>query len=86
MGVQRADPKELQQKGNEETTQVVNLSKKILDIHNLQVLTKGLSFCPTTKMDIFETIKDINLFSRRLQYYCIYSLREDNSCLTRILL
>lgn len=45
---------------------VVNLSTHPLTSHEIQILSLGLGYCPEANFDIFETIKDINLFTRKL--------------------
>lgn len=45
---------------------VVNLSSHPLIQHELEVLKRGLSFCPDKDMDVFDVIKDVNLFARKL--------------------
>lgn len=47
---------------------VINLSNTILNNHELSLLSKGLSFCPTpSKTDPLELHRDIHLFNRRLR-------------------
>ncbi|XP_073491307.1 uncharacterized protein [Aquarana catesbeiana] len=38
----------------------------------LSILKLGLTFCPVQKVDQFELIKDINLFSRKLMFKILY--------------
>ncbi|XP_073432248.1 putative uncharacterized protein C6orf183 [Dendrobates tinctorius] len=46
--------------------QVVNLSSRVLNREELQVLQKGLTFVPSTDFDLFRSIKDLNLFLRKI--------------------
>lgn len=41
---------------------VINLSAGILFQEQVNLLSKGLNFMPTSKMDLFQTLKDINRF------------------------
>lgn len=41
------------------------------------LLAKGLNFCPDASLDTFETIKDLNLFARKLYYKSLYSKETD---------
>ncbi|KAM4034769.1 LOW QUALITY PROTEIN: uncharacterized protein ACNLHF_021459 [Anomaloglossus baeobatrachus] len=50
------------------SNQVVNLSSRTLSTADLSVLSKGLSFVPTTDYNDFESIKDLNLFIRKLKW------------------
>lgn len=49
-----------------EFNDMVNLSSCVLSHDEKTVLLKGLSFCPDRGLDIFECVKDLNLFSRKL--------------------
>lgn len=44
----------------------MNLSSHHLIPFEVEVLQKGLSFCPDKGMDVFDVIKDVHLFSRKL--------------------
>lgn len=44
---------------------IVNLSSPILSLDEVQVLHKGLSFCPNENLDKFEFVKDLQLFARK---------------------
>lgn len=46
--------------------EVVNLSSHQLSDKEILVLQKGLLFCPDQNLDIFECVKDVNLFARKL--------------------
>ena len=51
---------------------VVNLSNRVLTSDEVQVLSRGLNFCPTPKnIDRFQLKKDLDEFGRRikLKYY-----------------
>lgn len=39
----------------------------------MEVLSSGLTFCPTSSLDRFEFIKVVNLFARRLTLKVIYN-------------
>lgn len=45
---------------------VVNLSSHRLTKHEVEVLRRGLSFCPDEGIDVFDIVKDVNLFARKL--------------------
>lgn len=47
---------------------LMNLSSKTLSCSERSVLSKGLSFCPTSKIDIFQITKDILKFGRDLKW------------------
>ncbi|XP_073521541.1 uncharacterized protein [Phyllobates terribilis] len=49
-----------------ENLKVINLSHHILSKPQREVLSKGLSFSPVDKYDYFTTIKDLELFARKL--------------------
>lgn len=57
--------------GNDQL-KIINLSSKVLSPFEIEVLGLGLSFCPTSRADPFEAVKDLNLFARRLTYKYIY--------------
>ncbi|CAJ0932264.1 unnamed protein product [Ranitomeya imitator] len=46
---------------------VVNISSKNLDVHQLSILQKGLSFCPMYKFNSFELSMDLQRFYRNLR-------------------
>lgn len=46
--------------------EVVNLSSYNLSLDEVEVLRKGLSFCPDQELNIFDAVKDIHLFARKL--------------------
>ena len=51
---------------------VVNLSNRVLTSDEVQLLSRGLNFCPTPKnIDRFQLKKDLNEFGRhiKLKYY-----------------
>lgn len=52
---------------------VINLSSHKLTTTEQEVLSLGLSFCPNRSLDSFETIKDINLFARKLLLNSLYT-------------
>lgn len=45
---------------------VINLSKRPLNAEEFNLLAKGLNFCPSRHFNLFETILDVNKFSRTL--------------------
>ncbi|XP_053576073.1 uncharacterized protein LOC128665863 [Bombina bombina] len=45
---------------------IVNLSSFPLNREHIKVLEKGLSFCPSNSLDLFEVTKDLHLFARKL--------------------
>lgn len=45
---------------------------------DLELLHYGLSFCPTSQVDKYDTIKDLYLFSRKLTYKFLYD--QDRIC------
>lgn len=47
---------------------LINLSSKILNSAEKSVLSKGLTFCPTNKINVFEITKDILTFGRNLKW------------------
>lgn len=49
-----------------DTDNVVNLSKQNLRVEQLEVLAMGLGFCPERNHNLFDTVKDVNLFVRKL--------------------
>lgn len=51
---------------------MINLSSYPLSAEQVSILKLGLTFCPTQRVDQFELIKDINLFSRRLMFKILY--------------
>lgn len=50
----------------ENTLNIVNLSSHVQSDAEMGVLTKGLSSCPDADIDIFDTIKNIQLFAGKL--------------------
>lgn len=47
----------------------------------ISVLKKGLSFVPTTHFKVFEWIKDLNLFTRKLKWKKCYKMHDARRCL-----
>ncbi|XP_069596909.1 uncharacterized protein [Ranitomeya imitator] len=47
---------------------VINLSNHVLTESEINVLKKGLTFCPTAQFDKFIAIKDLHLFARKLMF------------------
>lgn len=45
---------------------MINLSQQPLSLDQTEVLALGLGFCPERNHDLFTTIKDVNLFIRKL--------------------
>ncbi|XP_075444466.1 uncharacterized protein LOC142488017 [Ascaphus truei] len=58
---------------------IINLSSITLTEDQEKVLRRGLSFAPTTCMDHFEWIKDVNLFCRKLLLYKFFSKNRGSS-------
>lgn len=49
------------------------MSTSILSFSEIKVLSKGLNFCPTNKFNLYNTILDVNKFSRNLtlrKHFC----------------
>uniref|UniRef100_A0A8C5QQL5 Reverse transcriptase domain-containing protein n=1 Tax=Leptobrachium leishanense TaxID=445787 RepID=A0A8C5QQL5_9ANUR len=59
--------------------QVINLSPRSLNIHEINVLTKGLSFIPKPKFHKFDWIKDVNLFTRKIALHKFHSLQMEKT-------
>ncbi|XP_069110165.1 uncharacterized protein [Argopecten irradians] len=58
---------------------VINLSNEPLNEHELSILSKGLSFCPTPKRpDSISTQRDLYLFYRRIRLDHHFNNNEDN--------
>ncbi|XP_073414883.1 uncharacterized protein [Dendrobates tinctorius] len=47
---------------------VINLSDFCLSDVDLRLLSRGLSFSPTSRFDLFDTVKDLHLFARSLLF------------------
>lgn len=58
---------------------VVNLSSYPLSDAEIQILEKGLSFWPDHNIDVFENIKDLNLFARKLYLHVVLNRSSDKS-------
>lgn len=48
------------------TFKVINISKRILNDDETNLLSRGLNFCPNRHFDLFGTLLDVNKFSRSL--------------------
>lgn len=62
-----------------EVTNVVNLSKEPLTTSQIQLLSKGLTFCPTSgKIDEFQLYQDLDNFARtlRLKEYFLIKIQH----------
>ncbi|XP_073429947.1 uncharacterized protein [Dendrobates tinctorius] len=59
-------PNKQDKRDRKNNLEVINLSKHVLTIAQLEVLSKGLTFSPTNLYDSFTAIKDLYLFSRKL--------------------
>ncbi|XP_073474119.1 uncharacterized protein [Aquarana catesbeiana] len=57
---------------SESQFEVINLSSYPHSVEQISVLNLGLTFCPMHKVDQFELIKDLNLFSRKLMFKTLY--------------
>lgn len=55
---------------------VINLSGFELEDRHLDLLRKGISFSPTSRMDHFEIYKDLFLFLRKVYYKILYSEKQ----------
>lgn len=58
---------------NDDELSAINLIPYPLSRDELIVLKLGLSFCPSSKMDKYEVIKDLYLFVRKLTYKFIFN-------------
>lgn len=45
---------------------IINLSSHLLADHETKLLSKGLEFCPTSSIDKFDLIKDLQMFACKL--------------------
>lgn len=45
----------------------------------MEVLSLGLGFCTTSNYNLFDTIKDLNLFTRKLILKCLHHKNHDSS-------
>lgn len=61
-----------------EDLKVINVSDFKLEKLHIDLLSRGLSFSPTSTMDHFEVYKDLCLFLRRVYYKVIHSARTPN--------
>lgn len=52
---------------------IINLSSHTLTEAEKEVLSLGLSFCPSRSLDNFEVVKDIFLFARKLLFKSMYT-------------
>lgn len=51
---------------------IINLSSHSLNTEEKELLSLGLSFCPSASLDKFSIVKDIFLFARQIFYKIIY--------------
>lgn len=58
---------------------IINLSSHILSAEERALLSKGLSFCPASNLNIFKVIKDLNLFARKLLLKSMYAKNKSQS-------
>lgn len=49
-----------------EELQIINISSYHLSVSEMTLLKKGLSFTPIPKFNVFNWVKDVNLFARKL--------------------
>lgn len=56
----------------ENSLQIVNLSSHTLTTDEKQLLEKGLTFSPMSKLDKFEAVKDVYMFCRQLCFKLLY--------------
>lgn len=59
-----------------EDLKVINLSNFKLEKRYTDLLSRGLSFSPSTGMDLFDVFKDVCLFLRRVYFKLLYSDRS----------
>lgn len=52
---------------------IINLSDYKLSDDEIAILSKGLTFCPSSNIDTFEVIKDLHLFARKLILKSLYA-------------
>ncbi|XP_073406899.1 uncharacterized protein [Dendrobates tinctorius] len=57
---------------NSNQLKVINLSNHTFSFTELDILSKGLMFCPTAKFDCFTAVKDLHLFARKLLFKRIF--------------
>lgn len=60
--------------------QIINLTSRALSTLELNVLSKGLSFVPTTNFCLFTWTKDLNLFIRRLKWHKFFKDSDRQTC------
>lgn len=58
---------------------IINLSSYPLTADEISVLAKGLTFCPNRKINKFKTIKDLHLFTRKLQLQSMFDKADVDS-------
>lgn len=58
---------------------VLNLSSYILSDLHIYLLSKGLSFSPTTKFDIFQTLLDVNRLARFITLKNYFANQDNRS-------
>lgn len=56
---------------------VVNLSNFKLNVYNIRLLQKGMSFSPVTNMDKFTVYKDVTLFLRKVFLKSLYNGKDN---------
>lgn len=51
---------------------MINLSSQVLTPEETHVLSLGLGFCPDSNLDLLETIKDLNVFVKKLNLKALH--------------
>ncbi|XP_073403657.1 uncharacterized protein [Dendrobates tinctorius] len=64
--------------------QVLNLSSHILSKTQLEVLSRGLSFCPTNSFHFFTVMMDLHLFSRKLLLRKLHAKRTSREVMSEV--
>ena len=63
------EPEGRRQRENREPLKLVNLSKKELNIHQIQLLSEGLKYTPTLPQNIDKLKNDVRHFTRNIKLY-----------------
>lgn len=61
-----------------ESFSVINLSSYSLSSAEIDVLSRGLTFCPQENFDLFEVVTDLQLFARRLLLKSLHAKTDTN--------
>ncbi|KAM4663589.1 dynein axonemal heavy chain 17 [Discoglossus pictus] len=65
-----------------EETNMILIDRQDYILYHITVLSKGLTFVPTSKANIFTHIKDLNLFSRKLALHKFYKKKRDREIMS----